>query len=419
LGRILRFVFRAATTGPCHHAANAAAGYANMTSPSAPPLRGVRVLDLTRLLPGPLASRHLGELGAEVVKVEAPGGGDYGRELGPTLGAHSAFFELLNRGKRSLQVDLKHPAGVALLRRLVRHADVVLEGFRPGVAERLGVGWEALRAENPRLVYCAISGYGQTGPLRGRAGHDINYLALSGVLDQIGASGSAPVLPNFQIGDCLGGAASAAMAILAALVDVRGGGAGRFLDVSMTDALLAQAVMPLAHVLAGSVPPPRGADMLSGGLACYGVYRTQDGRHMAVGALERKFWQRLCAALERPDLEALHLASGAAGARVRGELERIFAGRSQAEWIRRLADTDCCVTPVLTTAEALAADPLRANGGVPALFRFEGNPGLTASMAPEPGADSAAILREAGLPAAEIDDLLATGVVFQPPDDRA
>ncbi len=375
------------------------------------PLRGLRVLDLTRLLPGPLASRHLLELGAEVIKVEEPGGGDYARELGPMLGAQSAFFELLNRGKRSLQLDLKHPQGVAVLRRLARHADVVLEGFRPGVAQRLGVGWEALCAENPRLVYCAISGYGQTGPLRDRAGHDINYLALSGVLDQIGAAGAEPALPNFQVGDCLGGAATATMAVLAALVDVRGGRAGRYLDVSITDAILAQAVMPLAHLLAGSPPPLRGADMLSGGLACYGVYRTLDGRHLAVGALEAKFWQRLCAVLERPDLEPLHLATGAAGVRVRGELERIFAGRSQAEWIRRFADADCCVTPVLTTAEALAADPTRANSGVPALFRFEPGSGLSAPPAPDPGADSVAILREAGFSAAEVETLLAAGAL--------
>jgi crotonobetainyl-CoA:carnitine CoA-transferase CaiB-like acyl-CoA transferase len=376
------------------------------------PLRGLRVLDLTRLLPGPLASRHLVELGAEVVKVEEPGGGDYARELGPMLAAHSAFFELLNRGKRSLQLDLKQAEGVAVLRRLAVHADVVIEGFRPGVAHSLGVGWEALHAVNSRLVYCSISGYGQRSPLRERAGHDINYLALSGVLDQIGAAGGAPVLPNFQIGDCLGGAATAAIAILAAVVDVRGGGAGRFVDVSMTDALLAQAVMPLAHLLSGSGPMPRGEDMLSGGFACYGVYRTQDGRHMAVGALEAKFWQRLCAVLERPDLEALHLATGAAGARVRGELEHIFAGRSHAEWVQRFRDVDCCVTPVLSAAEALSADGVPTKGGAPALFPFEGEAPCPAP-APPAGAHTVAVLSEAGFDPAEIDALVDGRIVFQ------
>lgn len=392
-----------------------------MTSASSPPkpLRGLRVLDLTRLLPGPLASRHLTELGAEVIKIEEPGTGDPGRSLGPMGDAHSAFFELLNRGKRSLQLDLKQAEGVAVLLRLAQDADVVLEGFRPGVAARLGVGWEALRAVNPRLVYCAISGYGQSGALREKAGHDINYLALSGVLDQIGATGGAPVLPNFQIGDCLGGAATAAMAILAALFEVRGGGSGRYLDVAMTDAVLAQAILPLAHVLSGGAVPPRGADLLCGALPCYGVYATRDGRHMAVGALEAKFWRRLCAALERPDLEAFHFATGADAAYARSELSRLFASRSQAAWVELFDAVDCCVTPVLTVSEALCSDRMQAGaaagtgGGVPPLFRLEGCSGDAPTLAPRAGADSVAILRAAGYPDPEIDALLARQVIFQ------
>ena len=384
------------------------------------PLTGTRVLDLTRLLPGPMASMHLADLGADVIKIEEPGGGDYGRALGPMGGDTSWFFQVVNRNKRSLQLDLKQPAGVEVFLRLAQDADLILEGFRPGVVDKLGIGHAAASAVNPRLVYCALTGYGQSGPLRSRAGHDINYLALSGVLDQIGSESGPPVVPNLQIGDLLGGALTALVAVLAALVDARATGRGRYVDVAMTDAVLAHAILPLVSVLAHGRAPPRGADLLSGGVPCYGVYPTRDGRYMAVGALEAKFWHRACAVLGCPELEPYPLATGAAGAHARAELSRLFRTRDQAEWTQLFAAADCCVTPVLTLDEALRSDHVRARGmtaeigGVTQFappFGIDGCDLADARAAPPAGADSQAILREAGYSMDEIEALRAGHVI--------
>lgn len=385
-----------------------------------PPLARLRVLDLTRLLPGPAATLHLADLGAEVIKIEDTGVGDYARGMGAMRGDTSYFFQLVNRNKRSLRLDLKQAEGVAVLKRLVRDADLLVESFRPGVMARLGLGYEALAAENPRLVYCAITGYGQTGPYADRAGHDINYVGYAGVLEQIGVAGGDPVLPNFQIGDLLGGALAPLVAMLAAVIDARASGCGRMVDVAMTDAVFAHAYFPLLGYLARGRAPPRGADLLSGGVPCYGVYATADGRHLAVGALEPKFWERLCDTVGRPDLAPGGLATGAEGARVRGELAAVLATRSQAEWAAVFERVDCCVTPVLGIDEALANAQLRARAMVVEadgltqfappwkLSGFEPAAPLPARGA---GADTDAILRAAGYAEAEIAGLKARRVV--------
>lgn len=386
----------------------------------AKPLSGVRVLDLTRLLPGPMATMHLADLGADVIKIEEPGSGDQGRGLGPMNGETSWFFQVVNRNKRSLRLDLKQPEGTGVFLRLARNADVILEGFRPGVADRLGIGYAAASAVNPRLVYCAITGYGQTGPLRERAGHDINYLALSGALDQICGPGGAPVVPNLQIGDLLGGAMTSLVAVLAALLDARASGRGRYVDVAMTDAVLAHAILPLVGVLASGRAPRRGEDLLTGGVPCYGVYPTRDGRYMAVGALERKFWQRLCTVMGCPELEPCHLASGAAGAHARAELARLFRSRDQSEWSELFATVDCCVTPVLSMEEALDSDHVKARGmaakvgGVTQFappFGIGGCDLSDARPAPAVGADGESILRDAGYSPDQIEALRAAHVI--------
>jgi crotonobetainyl-CoA:carnitine CoA-transferase CaiB-like acyl-CoA transferase len=388
--------------------------------PRPKPLAGLRVLDLTRLLPGPVATLHLADLGADVVKIEDTGAGDYARAMGARRGETSAFFRLINRNKRALRLDLKRPEGLAVFGRLTLSADVVVEGFRPGVMDKLGLGYAALAAINPRIVLCSISGYGQSGPYRERAGHDINYIGYAGVLDQIGAAGGPPVVPNFQIGDLLGGALTPLLGILAAVIDARGSGRGRHVDVAMTDAVLAHAIFPLAGLLARHGAPPRGADLLSGGVPCYGVYATADGRHMAVGALEEKFWHRLCDTLERPDLKPHGLSFGAEGARAREELARIFGGSTQAEWVARFDRVDCCVTPVLNIAESLDNEQFAARGMVveadgltqlaPPLklseYAFE-----VSRAAPAPGEHSEEILREAGYEDADIAGLRAQGVI--------
>src|SRR6266496_1289140 len=278
----------------------------------AKPLSGIRVLDLTRLLPGPMATLHLADMGADVIKIEDTEAGDYSRAMGHVRGAGnpgaapmSDFFRLVNRNKRAIRLDLKNPKGCEVFLRLAKKADVVVEGFRPGVMAKLGLGYEALAAVNPRLVYCSITGYGQDGPYADRAGHDINYIGYAGVGAQIGTA-DAPVVPNFQIADLLGGGLSPVMGILAALIDARSSGRGRHVDVAMTDAVFAHAVFPLLGFLENGRAPLRGSGMLDGGLPCYNVYRTRDARWMAVGALERKFWETLCDILGCPELKGKH-----------------------------------------------------------------------------------------------------------------
>lgn len=387
---------------------------------SSSPLSGIRVLDLTRLLPGPAATLHLADLGAEVIKIEDPGGGDYARELGPKHGDASWFFEIVNRGKASLTLDLKQPAGVEVFLRLARDADVVVESFRPGVVDRLGIGYQAVRAANPRIVYCAVTGYGQTGPYRDRAGHDINYIGYAGVLDQIGAADGPPLVPNFPIADLLGGAMAAALAAVAALFAARATGEGRYVDIAMTDVVLAHNYFPLLPVLAEGKAPPRGRDLFSGGVPCYGVYPTADGRFMAVGALEEKFWSALCLTLGRPDLLPLRLAEGAEAEFARTELARIFRSRNRSEWVEIFAEVDCCVTPVLRLEEALGDPQIKLRGmvvdasGAPQFaspFRMGQSASAPARPAPARGADSEAILRAAGYAAAEIETLRRQGVI--------
>lgn len=386
----------------------------------AKPLAGLRVLDLTRLLPGPVATQHLADLGADVVKIEDTGEGDYARTMDARPGETSIFFRLVNRNKRALRLDLKKPEGVAVFQRLTLSADVVVEGFRPGVMDKLGLSYEALSALNPRLVFCSISGYGQDGPYAQRAGHDINYIGYAGVLDQIGAAGGPPAVPNFQIGDLLGGALAPLVGLLAAVIDARASGRGRKVDVAMTDAVFAHAVFPLAGLLARLAPPPRGADLLSGGVPCYGVYAAADGRHMAVGALEKKFWELLCDTLDRPDLKPFHLAFGAKGEQAKRELAAVFASRPQSHWVGVFDKVDCCVTPVLHIGEALDNEQLQARGmvveadGLPQLappYRLSDYDFAIERSAPAPGQHSEEILREAGYAAAEIDRLRAQGII--------
>ncbi|NCF29229.1 MAG: CoA transferase [Gammaproteobacteria bacterium] len=317
------------------------------------PLAGIRVLDLTRLLPGPVCSLHLADLGADVIKIEDPGPGDYSRHRkGGEKAGPAPVFGQINRNKRSLKLDLKQADGVQAFMDLVAESHVVLEGFRPGVMARLGIDYARVRARNSGIVFCSISGYGQDGPLRDVAGHDINYCGYAGVLHQSGARGGPPTIPNLQIADLLGGALSAVMGILAALVDAQRSGEGRYVDVAMTDCTLAHNVVPFARATWEGEARPRGEDALNGGLPCYGVYETADGGYMALGALESKFWQAFCEAVARPDLIEHHMVSGETADRVRGEVAQIFRSSSRDAWVERLAGVDCCASPVLSPAEA-------------------------------------------------------------------
>jgi crotonobetainyl-CoA:carnitine CoA-transferase CaiB-like acyl-CoA transferase len=396
------------------------------------PLQGLKVLDLSRLLPGGFCSLLLADLGADVLKVEDTGMGDYVRWSPPYVEgaedtAKSALFLSLNRNKRSIRSDLKSDAGREVLLRLAREHDVLLESFRPGVLDRLGVGYERLRQENPGLVYCAITGYGQTGPKRDAAGHDMNYLALGGLLGLTGAPDGPPVQAAGQIADLGGGALMAAVGILAALRERERSGEGQVVDISMFDGALSWLAMIAAQALAERRAPTRGLLPLSGQFACYRPYACSDG-WVACGALEPKFWQAWCRGVGREDLiEQQFAAPGSDGHR---EIEAVFASRTRAEWEAFAAEHDCCLEPVLELDEALdselvraremvvaldqpgAADPVKLLGVPIKLSRTPGDP----RRAPGPalGEHTRDVLARAGYDAGEIEALLASGAVAGP-----
>ncbi|MDR3414860.1 MAG: CaiB/BaiF CoA-transferase family protein [Nevskia sp.] len=324
-------------------------------------LSGIRVLDLSRLLPGPFCTLYLAQLGAEVIKIEEPNGGDYAR-------ASTDLFAQVNRGKKSVTLDLRKAADVELFHRMVEQADVVVETFRPGVMDKLGCGYGKLKQLNPRLVYAALTGYGQNGPYRDRPGHDMNYCGYAGALDQIGSAGGPPSPLNFQIADLAGGALTCIVGILAAVFGARASGQGTMVDVAMLDGTLALQVATLATLRATGKAAPRGQDVLSGALPNYSIYETADGKYLAVGALEYKFFARTCALVGRPDLLKKPMAPGKAGQELRDELTALFKSRTRDEWEKLLAHEDTCVSAILTPEEALQNEQVRARG----LVRSEG-----------------------------------------------
>jgi len=340
--------------------------------PLADALAGVRVLDLSRLLPGPFLTMVLADLGADVVKIEDPRLGDYMRQFPPAKGGMSGRYLAVNRGKRSVALDLKAAAGHDVLLRMAAQADVVVESFRPGVMDKLGLGYAQLAAVNPRIVVCSISGFGQTGPYVERAGHDLGYIAVAGVLAMGGPAGGAPMMPGVQLADLAGGALWGATAILAALVGRHRTGRGAHLDISMTEGALALVTAEIGNLECGS-HPTRGVELLNGGMACYGIYQTKDARYLAVGALEPKFWIALNQAVGRAPNVAELVAPPAGQAAIRAELAAIFATRTAAEWSAVLADHDCCVE-VVTELDELPDHPLHRAREV--FFTIDGGTGV-------------------------------------------
>ena len=386
------------------------------------PLEGVRVLDLTRLIPGPFASLVFAELGCAVDKLEDPHPGDYLRAMPPSLAGQGITWQVLNRDKRSLVLDLKHPAGAETLRRIIPRYDVLLDGFRPGVLDRLGVGHDTLRALHPGLVIAAITGYGQDGPMAKRAGHDLNYLARAGVLGVTGPAAGAPAVSGAQMADVAGGAMWAVIAVLAALHGRARTGLGGVADIAMCEGAMPLAAFALAPMFAGVAPEPRGENVLDGGIAAYATYLTADGRAVALGALEPKFWTAFATA-GGVDADLMALVPGDHQRALRARLADVFASRTRAEWEAFAAANDCCLEPVLEPAE-LSDDPQhRARGVFFETPGFDGSPirafrtpvGGGAAHAHTPpraaGADTRAVLSEAGLSDAEIDALAATGAV--------
>ena len=391
-------------------------------------LEGIRVLDLSRLLPGGYCSLLMADAGADVIKVEDTGMGDYVRWAPPlygddshqALGTRSALYLALNRGKRSIRIDLKSDAGREAFLRLAREADVVLESFRPGVLDKLGVGYDVLRDINPGIVVCAISGYGATGPNVTRAGHDTNYLALGGLLGLTGAKDGPPVQAAGQIADVGGGGMMAVFGILAALWRRERTGEGQFVDVSMTDGAQSWLAMVAGQFLCDGNVPTRGTGMLNGGVACYLPYECADG-WVSVGALEPKFWQAFCAGTERPDL--LEHQFAAPGSEGHAKIAEVFTGRTKAEWAAFNDEHDCCIEPVLGVDEALASELTREREMVVELeqpqlgpvrllgmpVKFSETPGDATRPAPALGEHTEVVLREGGLGDDEIAKLLDSG----------
>jgi alpha-methylacyl-CoA racemase len=401
------------------------------------PLMGIRVLDLSRLLPGGFCSLLLADFGAEVLKVEDTGAGDYIRWAPPYYeGAHdsakSALFLSLNRNKRSIRIDLKQQTGRDVLLRLVREYDVVLESFRPGVLDRLGVGYERMREENPRLVYCAISGYGQTGPKRDSSGHDMNYLGLIGLLGLTGerddmdgpGGGGAPIQSAGQIADLGGGALMAAFGILAALRERDGSGEGQMVDVSMADGALSWLAMVAGQYFADGVVPRRGEQMLAGSVICYRPYQCSDG-WVTLGALEPKFWQAWCRGVGREDL--IEQQFERPGSEAHQQVVEIFKGRTRSEWTSFATQHDCCLEPVLELDEALASelvgdremvltlDQPGVEGGVRQLgipVKLDRTPGEHNRLpGPGLGEHTEQVLRDAGYTDERIAELTEQGAV--------
>jgi crotonobetainyl-CoA:carnitine CoA-transferase CaiB-like acyl-CoA transferase len=396
------------------------------------PLESIKVLDLSRLLPGGFCSLLMADFGADVLKVEDTGMGDYIRWSPPYYegaeqGANSAMFLSLNRGKRSIRVNLKTEEGRDVLLRLVRDADVLLESFRPGVLDRLGVGYERLREENPRLVYCAITGYGQDGPMRDRSGHDMNYLGLVGLLGLTGDRGGPPVQAAGQIADLGGGALMAAFGIMAALRERDRSGEGQFVDVSMADGSLSWLAMVAARYFCEDEAPERGDPELAGSLVCYRPYECADG-WVTLGALEPKFWQNWCRGVGREDLIAKQFERP--GSEAHAQVQEVFRSRTRDEWEGFASEHDCCLEPVLGLDEALDSELVRARGmvaeldqpgarkpvrllGVPVkLSRTPGDP----ARAPGPGLGehTAEVLRDAGYDDDAIARLVEAGAVAGP-----
>ncbi|MBV9230107.1 MAG: CoA transferase [Chloroflexi bacterium] len=319
------------------------------------PLSGIRILDLSRLLPGAYASQMMADFGADVIKVEEPGSGDYGRHMSPQgPGGMSLNFLAINRNKRSMTLNLKTAQGREIFLRMVRQADVVLESFRPGVLERLGLGYEQLKEANPGIIYCAISGYGQDGPYRLRAGHDLNYAGYAGLLHHNRGPHGEPAMPATQLGDLAGGSYMAVIGILTALVGRAQTGEGRMIDVSMTEGVMS--LLPLftaAYLNTGKAPLP-GRSTLDGGLPCYNIYETRDGKHVTLAALEPKFWHTFCTRIGHLELLPFHMPVGP-GERdeAMAALRAIFKTKTRDEWVAELADLDTCLGPVYSVDEAL------------------------------------------------------------------
>ena len=387
------------------------------------PLASLKILDFSTLVPGPFASMILADLGADVVRVEAPHRPDMMRATPPFDGEVSAWHGLLNRSKRSIALDLKRPDAVEVVKRLVQQYDIVLEQFRPGVMDRLGVGYEALQAVNPALIYCAVTGYGQNGPYRDRAGHDLNYLSLAGVMSHSGRQASGPAPFSILAAD-LGGSFGTITGILAAVIERTKSGVGQFVDIGLFDISVAWNALATAQFLVGGQNPEAETEWLNGG-GFYDIYRCGDGRYLSVGSLEPKFWQGFCQAIEQPAwIERGADRSPQAQQSLKADIQAVIVTRSLEEWRAIFDQVDVCVEPVLTVEEMVDHPQTEARQmvvGVPkpdgtaqpqigSPYKFSRSQINYKHTGTELGINTAEVLAEVGYSSAEIEVLRASGV---------
>ena len=380
------------------------------------PLHAMRILDLTRLLPGAVCAMLLRDLGAEIIKIEDPQGGDYARWMPPLVDGLGAFFRASNRGKKSVVLDLKAQAGQEVLHRLVKTSDALIEGFRPGVTARLGADYATLRAINPRLVYCSLSGWGQSGPEALVSGHDLNYIARNGLL---GAE-LRPSVPGAQAAD-VGGAYVAVMGILAALLKRQQTGLGDYVDVALAEAAMPMALAAWVEAMSPAVDSP--FISLRGESACYNVYHSADGLPLALGAIEPKFWANYCRAVSRPDWIPQQMERARQPELIEA-VAALFKTKMASEWAALLDEADCCFTRVVPPAELLDDTQIQARGMVGVAesgiawmrspIRLSGD-ALEFQEAPAYGEHTRQALSELGYAAGEIDKLIEAGVIRQAP----
>lgn len=388
------------------------------------PLEGMRVLDLTRLLPGPFGTMLLADMGADVIRVEDVTGTDLIRFSPPLASSGmSIHHHVINRNKRSVAIDLKTRDGRELLLELAGWAEVLVEQFRPGVMDRLGLGYGTIREVNPSIIYCSITGYGQEGPYRDTAGHDINYLGYAGVLDSTGRAGGPPVMCGVQIADLAGGGMYSAISILMAYVHLLRTGEGQHLDVAMMDGSISWLSVNTGELFTSGCAPVRGTQVLQGATPCYNIYEAADG-FMAVGALEHKFWRRLCEVMGKPEY-ADHQFSLGRFDEIFAWLRNEFKSKTRAEWMEIFAGEDACVSPVLDMAEMMEDPQVKQRRmvfevddgklgamktlGIP--FKFSGTPGEIRRSAPDLGEHTEEVLDMLGCSPEEIGRLKAEGVV--------
>jgi len=390
------------------------------------PLDGIKILDFSALLPGPFATMMLGDLGAEILKVEGPGRPDLMRLMPPYEDGVSAGHLTINRNKKSIALDLKHPEAAGIVKKLIKTYDIVLEQFRPGVMKRLGLDYETLKKENEQLIYCSLTGYGQSGPYALRAGHDVNYLALAGVHAVSGRKESGPLPYGLQIADVGAGSYNSVVSILAAVIHRNKTGQGQYIDVSMTDGAIGWMTFAASGYFASGKEPGLETEFLNGG-SFYDIYRTKDGRYMSVGSIEPQFFAVLCKGIGREDLAAqpgAGMEPGEAWTPFKKAASEIFAAKTLAEWVDIFKDLDACVEPVLNLSEMVDHPQIKARNMVVEVkkpdgttqrqlnspFRFSETMPELKEVGPELGEQTDEVLKSAGYTSEEIQTLRDDGV---------